>query len=194
MAFSPVPSTLPVRFLWTLLFVLSAASPASAAPSYHPRCATVLPEKMQAQFFKGWEMEETANCATCSTSSKGAELVTLLEGVNKEVYSLRVELPSNAASCPQVLNSATLEEERILTKSGRQLAVGLYRFSLDPACETKLEQLPMGWLAHTRCTVGTACERPGEKVHTHTFLLSSDGGVQIDAGVQEKRADCSPGD
>jgi hypothetical protein len=132
-----------------------------------------------------------------------------------------------------VLNSATLEEERILTKSGRELAVGLYRFStdggpasppkeitqlitslrdtdgnlldarhfppfvpeehLDPACETKLEQLPMGWLARTRCTGGTACERPGEKVHTHTFLLSSDGGVQIDAGVQEKRADCSPG-
>ncbi|WP_224366430.1 hypothetical protein [Hyalangium versicolor] len=387
-------STLPI--LWAFMLVVGVAGTSEAGSSYYPRCATVLPQQLQARFFKGWEFEETANCETCSTicafknkkqrstasivytcsedgskeppdklpagaslvsglgrqalrkledkttqlvevwdddspcdlvfrwkgtdarkkvldlaraatqattreiitrpvfdaiiwnetdspsvakkwvdtwaseaallgrlvrlapgypqvvegkavpgleegqtlvlgycpAPKGAELVTLLEATNKEVYSLRVELPAEAASCPQVLNQANLEEERILKKSGRELAVGLYSFvpdggtpsrpvtqliaslrdasgnlldsrllsaftpeePMDPPCETKLEQLERGWRARTRCPVGTVCEHPGETLHTHTFLLSADGGLQIDAGVQQGRADCSPGD
>jgi hypothetical protein len=398
MALLPVSPTVRVRFLWSLLLALSAAGTATAGTSYHPRCPTVLPEKVQAQFFKGWVSEEASNCETCPTichfenkkqrstasvvyacdeastktalnaklppgatpvkglgraalrrvekkttqvvevwdddspcklivrwqganaqkkvldlaqaattaatheaitrpvfdaiiwnesrspevakkwleawapeanllgrlvqlapgyprvvegrtvpglqdaqtlvlgycpAPEGAELVSLLESVNQSVYTLRVDLPAEAASCPRVLSQATLEKGWVFTEKNRELGVGLYSFTADggtagpkettqlitslrdssgnlldarqfppftqeeptdPPCETEFKTLKRGWEATTRCTVGTACERPGETRYTHVITLGADGGMQVDAGVQQDRANCSTGD
>jgi hypothetical protein len=398
MLLSPVPSAIPARLLWAFVLVLSIEGAATAGPSYYPRCPTVLPEKVHAQFFKGWVPEESSNCDTCPTichfenkklrsvasvvyvcdeaSSKtppdnkppagatpikglgrsalrrvekkathvvevwdddspcklvvrwqgvdarkkvmdlaqaataaatreavtrpvfdaiiwnetrspevakkwqdswgpeaklldrlvqlapgyprvvegrtvpglqdaqtfvlgycpapeGAALVSLLESINQSVYTLRVELPADAASCPRVLNQVSVEKGWVYTGNNRELGVGLYSFTtdggttgskevtqliaslrdtsgnlldarqfppfiqqepMDPPCETSFETLKRGWVARTRCPVGTACERPGETLYTHTITLGADGGIQIDAGVRENRADCSPGD